>query len=179
MGRMQFHGGHDETYLEEPMSTKGETLLMLIKTGQIRGGEVDDDHQMSTISITSPLKESRANGVFVVKVKRAEQATKLVCLLNLFFNSTHKYPIRIFSDFDYTNETLNILKSHAIGADLEIIVDTKRWRELPPTLNQTERIEILKHCKNFTMPEIAVCSKSNRNLGYLYMGYWRYMNVAD
>lgn len=141
--------------------------------------------QMNTPFIVLPpqnrasRKRAPINGVFVMKVHRAEHATRTLCTLNRFFNSISKYPIRLFVDFEYANETLEALKTQANGADLEIIVDTVSWRQLPAEMNETERDEVLDNCKNFTTPEIAMCSKMNAALPYLYMGYWRYMKMAD
>lgn len=152
---------------------------------QLLGHDVEQayDRRLNTIYSTPPQNEKgKPNGVFVMKVMRAEHAARTICLLNRFFLSTdpkHQYPIRIFADYDYTNETMNMLKTHANGADLEIIVDTVSWTKLPPTLNETERVDILRHCTNFDQPEIALCSEYVAGLAYIYMGYWRFMRMAD
>jgi len=124
-------------------------------------------------------KRARPNGVFVIKVMRAEHATKAICLLNRFLNEGPKYPIRIFADYEFTNETMDALQTHANGADLDIIVDTVSWRKLPSTLNETERMQVLENCRNFSTPEFAICTKMVVGLAYVHMGYWRYMHMAD
>lgn len=138
--------------------------------------------QMNAVGdvILTPSLQShrRPNGVFVMKVSRAEHATKTLCTLNRFFKSTKKYPIRLFVDYEYTNKTLEALKTHVNGADLQIIVDTVSWRQLPPEINETWQTNVLENCKNFSTPEIAVCSQMKVSLAYIYMGYWRYMKMA-
>ena len=126
-----------------------------------------------------PNQKNKPNGVFVIKVHRAEHASKTICTLNRFVNEGPKYPIRLFVDNEYTDKTLQTLQMHANGANLEIIVDTKSWRRLPSTLNETEKATVIANCKNFSTPEDAICTKMNYGLAYLNMGYWRYMHMAD
>ena len=134
---------------------------------------------VDTLPPQTQRQQRRPNGVFVMKVSRAEHATKTLCTLNRFFNSGPRYPIRLFVDYEYTNKTLKALETYTNGADLQIIVDTVSWRQLPPELNKIWKVKVLAHCQNFSTPEIALCSQMKASLSYIYMGYWRYMKMAD
>jgi len=130
-------------------------------------------------SAASHEKEMRPKGVFVLKVMRAQHATQALCFLTHFFNNGPKYPVRIFADYNYTNETIIQLEAVSGGADVQVIVNTASWKQFPPTLNTTELAEVEANCDNLQSPETATCTKLKVGLGYVYMGYWRYMKMAS
>ena len=67
--------------------------------------------------------------------------------LNRFFNSApqNRYAIlRIFADSHFTNETITSqLLQISDGVDVQVIVDTERCHQLPETLTEEERNEVL------------------------------------
>ena len=127
---------------------------------------VPDD--ITTTTDTKPM------GVFVVKVQHAHEALLSICILNSFFNHGPQYPIRIFADEAPTsNTTLQQLQRINPLVDLQVVVDEEqRWKQLPPELSETERVEIQANCT------VQSCTTAKYPIGYVYMGYWRYRLMA-
>lgn len=124
----------------------------------------------------------KPKGVFIFKVQRAEQACRTICTLTRFLNNDNetRYPIRIFADYNYTDETLRHVREVAgDGVDVKVIVDTQRWRDFPSTLTSKERAAALQECEEHPSPDRDPrCTKMKVRLGYVYMGYWRYHTMG-
>lgn len=134
--------------------------------------------QYLSSSTDTKRPRSRPKGVFIIKTKKAQQACRTICTLTSFFNgdTANNYPIQIFTEQNYTPAILAELQSYAgPNVTVTIIVDSERWKELPPTLTPAEREQVLSHCINMTTPDIAKCTTTKWPLSYVYMGYWRYM----
>jgi len=118
----------------------------------------------------------KPNGVFVIKASKVEHAFKTLCSLTRFFNSPHRYPIRIFVDTVHVSTTqIQTLESFAGGADVRVIADPEqRWTKLPEYFTDQQKQEILNQCQDFENPSIAKCTTINAPLGYVYMIYWNY-----
>jgi hypothetical protein len=139
--------------------------------------------EFSSMSYSSdpniPTPKKKARGVFLLKVRNVEHACRTVCTLSHFFNKDAGYPIRIFADEPVSAQQLQVLQNYSGSVDVQVIVDTQRWRQLPPILTHKDRADIEKHCKNMDNPNKATCTDMNVALSYVYMGYWRYMHMGD
>ena len=126
------------------------------------------------------VDNQKPKGVYDLKVHQVVDAVRTICSIIRFFNSdpNNRYAIRVFSDTEYTNETMHNLIELSDGVDIKIIVDTKRWHQLPESLTDNERQEVLKRCENFSTPTKAICTELKVGIGYAYMGYWRYASMA-
>ena len=113
-------------------------------------------------------------GVFVLKVQHAHEALLSLCVLNTFFNHGPQYPIRIFADEEpASNTTIPDLQGINPLVDLQVVVDKEqRWKRLPPELSESERAEIQASCT------VQSCTTRMNQIGYVYMGYWRYRVMA-
>jgi len=138
-------------------------------------------HADTGAATTTTKTKKKPRGVFILKVRKAQDACKTVCTLSHFFNKEAGYPIRIFADEPVSDQQMEQLRnsSGGVGADIQVIVDTQRWRQIPSILNKTERELVIQGCINLDKPDVATCTAMNVHIGYIYMGYWRYMHMAD
>jgi hypothetical protein len=127
-------------------------------------------------NILQEKSSTKPKGVFVFKVSSTEKLEKTLCTLNVFFNENEHYPIRIFTD--HLSATDDTIMKFAGNADVKIILN-ERWKQLPPSLTQQERKEVLAKCQNFNDPEKARCTSRKVGLGYIFNTYWSYMEMAD
>jgi hypothetical protein len=151
------------------------------KTLNAQGDNLQVPTNPEDTSVGAAVERAKPKGVFVLKVQKAQHAAKTLCSLTRFFNAEHKYPVRIFADYNYTDEVMKNLEALSEGADVAVVVDTQRWRKLPPTLTESEEEKVRKHCShlNMTNQKVAMCTTLEVPLSYVYMGYWRYMIMAD